>query len=61
MKYPSKRYTEIKLVNNKEYTTASLDYRETYYINILSKNPTNGEIITFNPIEIVNGGYFPCP
>ena len=58
---PSKRFRDIKLVNNKEYTTPNLDYRETYYINILARNPTSGEIITFNPIEVVNGGYFPWP
>ena len=56
---PRKIYRDIRLINNKEYTTPTLDYRETYYINILARNSISGEIISFNPIEVVNGGYFP--
>ena len=58
---PRKIYRDIRLINNKEYTTPTLDYRETYYINILARNSKSGEIITFNPIEVINGGYFPWP
>ena len=58
---PFSIYRDITLKNNKEFTTLKLNYYETYYINILARNSITGEIITFNPIEVPNGGYFPWP
>ena len=51
----------MRVENESALIIENLEYRKKYYINILVQNTKTKELITFQPLAIITGGYLPFP